>query len=60
MITLTELKCLFDEWYMWMNIVVVYEDEYFEISMNKALAYYGDLKVDHFNSRKVWLRSEND
>ena len=60
MITLTELKCLFDEWKMWTNIVVVYEDEYFEISMNKALAYYGDLKVDHFNSTRVWLRGEND
>lgn len=60
MITLTELKCLFDEWEMWTNIVVVYEDEYFESPMSDALAYYGNHTVDHFNSTRVWLRSEND
>ena len=60
MITLTVLKCLFDDWKMWNNIWLVYEDEYFEIPMNDALAFYGDLIVDHFNSTTVWLRSEND
>lgn len=58
MITLTELKCLFDEWEMWTNIVVVYEDEYFEFPMNEALVYYGNHIVDHFNSTRVWLRRE--
>lgn len=60
MITLTELKCLFDEWKMWDNIWLVYEDEYFEIPVNQALAFYGDLNVDHFNNTTVWLRGEND
>ncbi len=59
MITLTELKCLFDEWEMWKNIGVVYEDEYFEIPVNEALADYGNFNVEHFNRTIVWLRSEN-
>lgn len=61
MVTLTELKCLFDEWKMQDYIGVFYKNEYVSwITVNEALAYYGNLKVDHFNRTTVWLRSEHE